>query len=174
MALKIFTIILALFVAELTFLATKKPKELNHKKKQIITSDIEFTNLSGANIDKFGVKNHINAKKAIKFATYNEMYDIDASFSEKNLTHNIKAKKAIYKDEYLTFENNVIYENNQSLYIKTQNLEYNTKTEVASSSKAFILTSKESTMRGEGFVYDMKNKNLKGTKLHYTQEVDER
>jgi len=174
MALKIFTIIMVLFVAELTFLATKEPKKLKTNKKEIVTSDIEFRNLSGASVDEYGLKNSIKAKKAIKFKTHDELFDIDAAFADEGLTHSIKAKKAIYENNHLTFENDVFYENNQSLTIKTQNLEYNTKTEVASSSKAFILTSKESTMRGEGFVYDMKNKNLKGTKLHYTQEVDER
>jgi LPS export ABC transporter protein LptC len=174
MALKIFTIIMVLFVAELTFLATKEPKKLKTEQKEIVTSDIEFNNLSGASIDENGLKNSIKAKKAIKFKTHDELFGIDASFTDEGLTHSIKAKKAIYQNNNITFENDVFYENNQSLTIKTQNLEYNTKKEVASSSKPFILTSKESIMSGDSFIYDMKNKNLKGTKLHYIQEVDER
>ena len=174
MALKIFTIIMVLFVAELTFLATKEPKKLQTKKSEIITSDIEFKNLSGGSIDEFGIKNQLSAKKAIKFKTHDELYDINASFSNEETTHNIKAKKAIYEDDKVTFENDVFYENNQSMQIKTQNLEYNTKTKVASSSEAFKLTTDDATVIGEGFVYDMKNRHLKATKPHYTQEVDER
>jgi LPS export ABC transporter protein LptC len=174
MALKIFTIIMVLFVAELTFLATKEPKKLQEKKSEIITSDIEFQNLSGGSIDGVGITNQLSAKKAIKFKTHDELYGIDASFSDKNITHNIKAKKATYENEKVTFENDVFYKNNQSMQIKTQNLEYNTKTEVASSSKSFTLTKGDAMMKGDGFVYDIKNRHFKATKPHYKQEVDER
>ncbi len=174
MALKIFTIILALFIAELTFLATKEPKNLKHKKEDLFSANLEFEKLKGSTITLDGITNSLKASKAIKYDNKEELYKIDLTYKDTNLTHTIKAEKAIHKDDKLIFKKNIFYENNQSMQIKTENLEYNLKDKVISSKEPFIMSRDDSRLRGDSFVYDMKNRALKAKEIDYTQEVDER
>ena len=174
MGLKIFTIILILFVAEITFLSTKEPKKLSSFKKDINYSTIEFTKIKGITITKKGITEKITASKVLKFKTHDELYNISASFQENNISHTLQAKKATYKNGYLTLSEDVHYENNQSLQIKSQELEYNTKTKIATSPGAFTMYSDKGVAHGDTFVYDIKTNRLKGQKLRYSFEVDEK
>ncbi len=174
MGLKIFTIILILFIAEITFLSTKEPKSLQRAKKDINFSTITFTSLQGVHIDSHGISDHIAASKALKFKTHDELYDLNASFQQQGITHQLHAKKARFQNDNLTLQEDVKYENNQSMQIKSRELEYNTKTKIVKSTSPFTLTSKQGIMIGERFEYDMAKKSLKGEKMHYTFEDKEK
>ena len=174
MGLKIFSIILILFIAEITFLSTKEPKILKVSKKDINYSTIKFTTLQGCTIQKEGISQRIRASKALKFKTYDELYDLNTSFLEQGIRHTLIAKKARYQDDILYLTGDVLYENNQSLHIKSKELEYNVKTKIAKSPVAFTLSSNQGIMIGDSFVYDMKNGALKGEKMHYSFEVNEK
>jgi len=171
--LKIFAIILILFIAEITFLSTKEPKVLKISKEDINYSTIEFTALQGCTINQEGISQRISATKARKFKTYDTLDDINATFQQNGIQHTLKAKKGRFVGDILTLTQDVLYENNQSLHIKTQKLEYNVKTKIAQSPSTFTLTSNKGIMIGDGFVYDMKNGTLKGQKMHYNFEADE-
>ncbi len=174
MGLKIFTIILILFIAEITFLSTKEPKVLKTSKKDINYSTIEFTHLQGSSIDEDGISQRIIASRAEKFKTHDMLYDLNTSFQKKGIAHQLSSKKARYENDHLYLNGDVLYENNQSLHIKSEELEYNVKTKMLKSSSAFKLTSNQGIMTGESFEYDMNNEALKGEKMHYHFEVDEK
>ncbi len=174
MGLKIFTILLILFIAEITFLSTKEPKVLKTSKKDINYSTIEFTGLQGCSIDEDGISERIVASKALKFKTHDELYDLNTSFQKKDITHHLSALQARYKNDHLYLKGNVLYENNQSLHIKSEELEYNVKTKIVKGSSAFTLTSNKGIMIGDSFEYDMNNEALKGEKMHYQFEVKEK
>lgn len=174
MGLKIFAIILILFIAEITFLSTKEPKVLKVSKKDINYATIEFTALQGCTINQDGITQRIAAAKAQKFKTYETLRDVNASFQQNGILHTLKAKKGHFEGDILSLTQNVLYENNQSLHIKTQKLEYNIKTKVAKSPDTFALTSNQGIMIGDSFVYDMKNGTLEGQKMHYNFEADEK
>ncbi len=173
MGLKIFSIILILFIAEITFLSTKKPKELKVSKKDINYSTIEFRGLQGCSIDKTGISQRITASRARKFKTHDELYDLNTTFIENNISHRLTAKRAHFKDDIFRLTKEVYYENNQSMQIKSEELEYNTKTKIAESKTPFTLTSKQGEMHGDTFVYDMQHGKIAGKKMQYNFEVKE-
>ena len=174
MGLKIFTIILILFIAEITFLSTKEPKNFKVSKEDINYSTIEFKGLQGCSISDEGISERIVATKALKFKTHDELYDLNTTFHKEGVAHTIRAKHARYQNTLLFLDGNVTYENNQSLQIKSEELEYNTKTKIVTSPSAFKLTSDKGTMMGDSFEYDMNNAHLKGEKMHYNIEVNEK
>jgi LPS export ABC transporter protein LptC len=173
MGLKIFSIFLILFIAEITFLSTKKPKELKISKKDINYSTIEFRGLQGCSIDKTGISERITASRALKFKTHDELYDLNTTFIEENITHKLTAKRAYYQNNIFRLTKEVNYENNQSMQIKSEELEYNTKTKIAESKTPFILTSKQGEMHGKTFIYDMKQGKIEGEQIQYNFEVKE-
>ncbi len=174
MGLKIFTIILILFIAEITFLSTKEPKVLNVSKEDINYSTIKFIGLQGASIDANGISERIVASKALKFKTHDELYDLNTTFHKEGVSHTLIASQARYQNELLFLKGDVTYENNQSLHIKSEELEYNVKTKIVTSPSAFRLTSNKGIMIGDSFVYDMNNTSIKGEKMHYNFEVNEK
>jgi LPS export ABC transporter protein LptC len=174
MGLKIFSIILILFIAEITFLSTKKPKELKVSREDINYSTIEFRGLQGCSIDKTGISERITASRALKFKTHDELYDLNTTFTEENMTHTLTAKQAHYQNDIFRLTKEVNYENNQSMRIKSEELEYNTKTKIAQSPLPFTLTSKQGDMKGDTFVYDIHNGKIEGKQMHYNFEVNER
>lgn len=174
MGLKIFTIILILFVAEITFLSTKEPKELQVTKEDINFSTIEFSGVQGSSIDKDGISQTIIASKVLKFKTHDELYDINTSFQKKGLVHTLLSQKAHYHDNILRLSKKVQYENNQSMQIKSEELEYNTKTKIVKSPSSFEMTSPKGVALGDAFVYDMLANKFKGEKMKYSFEVDEK
>ncbi len=174
MGLKIFAIILILFIAEITFLSTKEPKILKAATEDVIYSTIEFTGLQGCTLDAQGISQQITASKALKFKTHDELYDLNSTFHQNGIVHTLVAARANYKNDLLHLQGDVLYENNQTLRIKSEELEYNTKTKIAQSSSPFKLSSDKGDMQGDSFVYDMKNQAIKGEKIHYNFEVDEK
>jgi LPS export ABC transporter protein LptC len=172
--LKLFSIILILFIAEITFLSTKEPKILKVTKEDINYSTIKFTKLQGCRIDNEGISQRISASQARKFKTYDELYDLNTSFQNKNVEHTLIAKKARFQNDILYLKGDVLYENNQTTHIKSEELEYNVKTKIVKSPVAFTLTSNKGIMRGKSFTYDMKNGALEGEGMHYSFEVDEK
>jgi len=172
--LKIFAILLILFIAEITFLSTKEPKIIKVSKDDIEYSTIEFTALQGSSIDKNGISDSIIASKARKFKTHDELYDLNTTFLEQGVSHTLSAKKARYQNDLLFLNGNVTYENNQSMKIKSKELEYNVKTKIATSPTPFTLTSTKGIMIGKSFVYDMTNGTIEGDKMQYSFEVKEK
>jgi len=162
-----------LFVAEITFLSTKEPKHIKLSKKDINYSTIEFTALQGSSIDKNGISETIKALKALKFKTHDELYEFNTTFQQKGVTHTLSSSKARYENDKLFLSGDVHYENNQSMQIKSKELEYNVNTKIAKSLSPFTLRSSKGNMVGDSFVYDMTNNTIEGEKMQYRFEVDE-
>ena len=172
MALKIFTIIMALFVAEITFLATKEPKKIKVEAKKELQADIVFTNLQGKMLDENGSKGELKASKATRYNDHEKLFDININFKDENLSNHLRAKEAIHKDGKMIFQKSVEYENNQSMKILSQNLVYDMKKKLISSNLPFHLLKDNATISGESFRYDTKNRKVEIEKVKYTQEVN--
>ncbi len=174
MGVKIFTVLLFLFVAELTFLATKEPKDLSHKDEIALQTDLSFSALHGTFMTPEGVTQELHASKAIRYNDHETLEDINASYTEGNLTHQVRAKSATHRDHMIRFEDQVFYQNSQDLRILTQILEYNMTQKVITSPTPFQLWQKRDIQaKGSGFVYDLAQKKLQATQVHYIQEVEE-
>ncbi len=167
MVIKVFAIVIVLFLAEIIFLSTKDFDNSQNDKKSIDFTDIEFENIQAYLISKDGVDAKLEAKKVLKYSQKSEIFDIKTEFLHKNLKNTITSNKAILRDDIIALNGDVHYENNNSMKIDTQNLVYNTKTEIIETNSSFILTSLKGDVRGESFIYDQKSGNIKADKINY-------
>ncbi len=172
MGIKIFSIILILFAAELLYLATKEPKKIAISEEDINYTDIEFQRLNAFRIQKEGIHDSLSASRALKYKNYSKLYDINAVIKKDDLTHKITSKTAIYTIGKVTFSPKVEYENNNSIAIRTDQLSYLIDAKVADSPKPFTLTGNNFIVDGDSFRYDIKNGKLNATNIRYRQEVE--
>ena len=172
MGLKIFTVLLVLFIAELTFLATKEPKDLTQEKRDFATADISFSTLKGISLTQQGVVNRLEASKVNRFKDHINLYNIKVFHKDENLTHNIQAKSAIYKKESVQFKDLVKYKNSDDLHIFTQLLEYNIAKKEIVVDSPFTMIKDGSKLEGIKLIYDTKYKRLSVEKPHFFSKGD--
>ena len=168
MALRIFAIAIVLFLAEIVFLTTKDFKDNESLRDDIDFTDIAFENIDGYLITKNGIEAKIKASKVLKYSNKSEIFDIKTDFLHKNIKNQITAQKATLKEDIMELNGNVHYENNNSMQLNTQNLVYNTKTEIVTANSPFTLTSDRGNAKGDSFIYDQKNGIIKAQKIKYT------
>ncbi len=167
MALKIFAIAIILFLAEIVFLTTKDFKDNNYKKSDIDFTDIAFEDINGYQITKDGVTAKIEASKLLKYSDYAIVIDVKTEFLHQDMKNKISSNEAILKNDTIELFTDVHYENNESTQIFSQNLLYNTKTEILFSKTPFTLTSNQGIVEGDNFIYDQKNGTIKAEKIRY-------
>jgi LPS export ABC transporter protein LptC len=174
MGVKIFAVILALFAAELLFLATKEPKKLDISKEDINYTTIEFIKLNGYRITKEGIKDSLQAKKAQKFKDFVTLDTINAHYlDDDNISHKLSSKIAKYKNDILELKKSVKYENNKTLTITTDSLIYDIKNKIAVSKTPFVLKKDNMSVFGDSFRYNIKDGIIRSINIRYLQEVDE-
>jgi LPS export ABC transporter protein LptC len=167
MALKIFAIVLVLFLAEIVFLTTKDFKDIKSSKKDLEFTDITFENIHSYTITKDGINSNLKASKILKYKNRAVIYDVDADFLHKDEQNNIHANKALLKEDNIHLTGDVHYENNASLDIKSKDLVYNTKTEIATIKSPFILNTQSGAIKGNNLIYDKKNGTIKAKNINY-------
>ncbi len=167
MVIKVFAIVVVLFLAEIVFLSTKDFDDKQNDRKDIDFTDIAFENIEAYLISKDEVVAKLEAKKVLKYSQKSEIFDIKAEFLHKNLKNSIVSDKATLEGDIMKLSGDVHYENNNSIKIDTQNLLYNTKTEIVLTNYPFILTSLRGDVEGDSFIYDQKSGTIKADKIKY-------
>lgn len=168
MALKIFAIAMVLFLAEVVFLTTKDFKDNGSQRKDIDFTDIAFENIQSYLITKDGCEAKLQADKILKYKNHAEAFSVKTEFLRKDKKNYIQADKAILRGKIIHLTNNVNYENNASLHIKSEDLVYNTKTKITTIDSPFTLTSNQGTVKGNNLSYDQKNGIIKADNIKYT------
>ena len=168
MALKVFAIAIVLFLAEIVFLTTKEFKDSAPTRKDIDFTDIVFENIHGHLITAEGVEAKLVASKVLKYSDRSLIYDVKSDFFHQNKENTIEADTATIQKDTLYLKGNVHYENNESLEINSDDLLYNTKTEVVSSKSPFTLTSPQGDVIGNNFVYEQQSGLINADKIRYT------
>ena len=172
MAVKIFAIILFLFVLEIAFLTTHKPITLEIKNTPIDFSNVSFENIDTYIITKEGIKATLLAKQALAYDTRNELYNTQSTLYNLTHTDHIEADKAIQKGETLHMFGHIRYESNNSMLLKSDELVYNTKTQIVRSLSPFTMQHQKLDSKGESFVFDTIQNILHATYVTLTIEEE--
>jgi LPS export ABC transporter protein LptC len=170
MGLKIFAIVLVLFLAEIVFLTTKDFKEPVDEKKEFDYTDISFENINSYEITKDGITSNIQASKLLKYADYSKVYDIKAKVLNKGKLTHVKADKALLTKSKIHLMGDVSYENNNSIHVKSQDLVYNSKTDIITIDTPFILETDSGEVKGNHLVYNQKDGNIKAKNIYFKSE----
>jgi hypothetical protein len=170
---KIFAVILLLLVMEITFLSTQEPITFQIKEPKIAFSDVTFEKLDAALITTEGVKGQLRAERALSYKDRNELYKIDTEIDFKDHTDYLKADKAIQRPDILHFMNNIVYDSNHTLLLKSDDLVYNIDTDIAISHTPFILQKDGSEAEGTYLEYHAKERYVKANDVIFTIEEKE-
>jgi LPS export ABC transporter protein LptC len=168
MGLKIFAIVMMLFLAEIVFLTTKEFKDKKSDRNDIDFTDIAFEDIKGYLITKDGCKSKLEAKKLLKYKNHAEAYQVKTEFLKQDKKNYIQANKAIIKDDIIHLTDHVNYENNESLHLKSEDLVYNSKTKETIIDTLFTLTTDRGKVDGNNLIYDQKNGIIKAENIVYT------
>ena len=173
MVVKIFAIILLLLVMEITFLSTQEPVTFEIKHPKIAFSDVTFEKLDAALITTEGIKGQLRADRALSYKDRNELYKIDTQIHFKDHTDYLKADKAVQRPDMLHFINNIFYDSNHTLLLKSDDLVYNIKTDIAISRTPFVLVKDGSEAKGTYLEYHSKERYVKANDVTFTIEEKE-
>lgn len=173
MALKIFAIAILLFLAEIVFLTTKDFKDSSNDRKDIDFTDISFENIHSYLVTKDGCEAQLEATEVLKYKNHAEIFNAKTEFLNQDRQNNIRANKATLQGDIIHLRGDVNYENNASLQIKSEDLVYNTKTEITTIKSAFTMTSDHGDVKGNNFIYDQKNGTMKAENIKYKSDNTE-
>jgi LPS export ABC transporter protein LptC len=166
--LKIFAIAITLFLAEVVFITTKDFKTNTPIEKDIDFTDVAFENVDGYVITKDGINSNLKASKVLKYRDYVKAFDVKSNFLKEERAYKVSAKNALLQGDIIELNGNVHYKNIQKdVDVKSQHLQYNTKSELIHSKTPFILTTKTSITTGNNFEYDQKEGKIKAKNLNY-------
>ncbi len=166
MGVKIFAIFTFLFMFEIIFLNTTQFKS-TAKRKNIDYTDISFDKIDSYLITEKGVSSTLNSSKVLKYKDHIELFDINAMLTKNSKKNYIKADKSIIKEEIITLKGDVRYESNDSIEIKSENLQYNKKSKIVSNNEAFTFNSKNGNVKGSNLFYDQVQGIVKAKNIVY-------
>lgn len=154
MAIKLLYYFIALFIAVTVFLLYQEPYVLGASKTNMNKPNIEMVGVMNYSISEDGVSHIAKATKVLRFSNYDKFYTIDITKrSEDNMFENLKADSGKLVKDDLTLKGDVRYSNSNSINFKTEQIEYNLKTEVAKTNTEFILKDNRSVTSGASLVY---------------------
>ena len=173
MVIKIFAVVLLLLVMEITYLSTQEPITLQIRQPKIDFSDVTFEKLDAYLITTERIKARLTADRALTYKTRNELYDINATLHFDDHDDSLVAQKAIYRPRTLHLINDIVYDSNHSLLLKSDDLVYNTHTDIAISHTPFRLEQKRAVAEGSYMEYHAKTRHLKANDVVFTIEEEE-
>ena len=160
LAIKIFYFAVAIFSVSIVVLMLQSP----------YVESFEINNMKVANVQVDGVVSYeINAtdtyakfiaSSVIAYDDYNQFINPDATFIQ-NDKHNINAKEAIYKDNNITFINDVRYVNLvTNLRYNSNEIIYDSANKILLSNMPFELLQNNDKILGDSIMYQLDSNEI--------------
>ncbi|MCH9740130.1 MAG: LPS export ABC transporter periplasmic protein LptC [Epsilonproteobacteria bacterium] len=127
------------------------------------SKELTFKNFSLIEVTETGVSNQLVSSQAVKYKSHFELDDINISY-QKN--HHLLAKKAIYRDDFIYLNDDIILKRDDGIAFTTQKLEYSLKDKNIHTTNEFQIDINESSVKGENLRYDFKQKSVSADKIH--------
>lgn len=154
MAVKFLYYFIFAFVSIMVFLLYQKPYVVTNISNATNKPNIEMIGVTNYSITKEGISHIVTATKVLRFASYDEFYDINAIRKKDDyFLDNLRADKGKLIKDDLKFFGNVRYENSDDVNFKTQKADYNLKTKIFKTDVDFMLEDNRSITYGSSLVY---------------------
>lgn len=160
MAIKIFSILLALFSIGFVAISIQDPYFLELKSYSINFKNIEAKNLIASELNSTSVKSIYKANMWIRY----QEKDVFKDFLNINQDYNISANTLEFfynKNNKLFLSGDVIYINDDNTKITSDEVYYYTDSKILTSNLGFKAYLNNNLIIGKILNYDMKNKILK-------------
>jgi len=156
MAIRIEYILLISLAILSFFIFTKKPDNINIKESNC-SKEFLFEELHLFDINESGISNELLATKIVKYKEYFEANNIDIIHQK---IYNIKAQKAIYKDDLLSIENNITFRKDDTMSFKTDSLIYKKDKKLLYTDGNFTMDLNGSIIKGKNLKYSLKDSQI--------------
>lgn len=171
MGVKLFVITLFIFSVFSLFSEITKYTKIKDKKD---TPLITFTDATMYTLNQDEVLRIVEAKEAIRYKTRDEMYDatVVSRVKDKNNKSNaakdtVSAKKMVKKEDLYSFFDDVRYNRDNFMILRTNELYYDIKKEIAYSNVPFQSVYNGDILNGNKFYLDNKIKSFKAEQSHF-------
>ncbi|MBN2815887.1 MAG: LPS export ABC transporter periplasmic protein LptC [Campylobacterales bacterium] len=161
----IFSVLLAIYVFF-------QPLEIKQQK----FTEIPLFELSGFalyELDGQGLKTILLGDSSKRFSDRYTVDGINYTDNSKEYIANMKAKKGLYKGDDISLEGDVVYNREDGLIFESQEAQYNKKSTILSTDKAFIVYRGKESVKGSSFVYDNTQKKLSSKNIEAIYQLEE-
>ena len=127
-------------------------------------------------LNEDGIKRVIYAKNATRYKDRDEMYDVDITLKNLDITkdfksENLKADLIVKKENKYTLTNNVKYTRDNFIEVNTNELFYDDLLKIADNTKAFDAIYNNHRLKGDTFYIDINNDFAKAKNTHFEIDV---
>ena len=165
---------LLFFCSALFLMYTKENKVVIIEKKE--KPLVEFDNSVIYDISTTGVNQVIQSQKAYMYKNSEQLENATILIKSKkdiNKANTISAEQIVKVKDELYLNNNVVLQSEDKMTIKTEELQYNTKTLIGTNSSTFNVEKDDNNFKGVGLYLDGKNNHVKATKIHFRINLKE-
>ena len=175
MAVKFLYYFLFAFIVMMVFLLYQKPYDVINHKSSKDSPNIEMIEMINYSITKDGISHIVKSSKVLRFVDRDEFYNIDVTRkSKKTFLENLRAKSGTLVKDDLKFVGNVHYRNSDNVQFKSQEANYNLKTEVFKTNVNFTLEESRSVTKGTSMVYRTKEGKIYANNIRSNIEEEQK
>ncbi len=135
-----------------------------------------IANMQVYNIEDFEISDKVDkilrAKKAIRYAHEDVLFDGNLSYIHDGLNYFLTSKKMKLKDKIITLSKDVVLNRNDGLEFKSEQLKYDFENKLIFTDVPFNAFGYKTIVNGDRLRYDLKTKNMLvyGVKASYELE----
>ena len=160
LAIKIFYFVVALFSMSVVALMLQNPYETSLQSNSIKVANMQADGVISYEINATDTYAKFISSSVIAYDDYNQFINPDATFIQ-NDKHNINAKEAIYKDNNITFINDVRYVNLvTNLRYNSNEIIYDSANKILLSNMPFELLQNNDKILGDSIMYQLDSNEI--------------
>ncbi|MEA2049479.1 MAG: LPS export ABC transporter periplasmic protein LptC [Campylobacterota bacterium] len=137
---------------------------------------VEFENSVMYDISKDGLSQVIQSQNAYKFTNSEQLKNatiLIKSKKDNNKSTTISAEQIVKVSDDLYLNKNVIFETENKITLKTEELQYNLKDLIAKNNSFFKITENNNSFEGERLYFNGKINHIKASKTHFKIDLKE-
>lgn len=170
-----------LLILSVLFIFYKKDIVSTHVKPEekplVVFNDSVMYDLSLNSIEYI-----IQSQRAFVYEAHNELYDavimsrVDKKQSDSVEIDNLSARNIVKHGDNIYLNDDVRYDSYDGLIFKTESLQYNIKSKIATNDTYFDAVKEKHTFDGDTLYYDSMNKKMRAGNTHFKiglKETDE-
>lgn len=130
--------------------------------KQQTFTDIPMFEISSFTLYEIDINSLSTVMKGEKAIRYSDRYlisNINYTDNSEKYIANMRANKAVYKNEIIDLNGDVRYDREDGLAFKSQTLRYNKKTNITTTDKEFVLYKSKNSITGTSLRYNNVSNN---------------
>ena len=154
------------------FLLTQEEYVFDFKAQDTSIAQITLHDVKNYEIALAGINTITTAKEVRRFASYDELLNVETLMKEEDQVALLRANKATLRGPNVLLEGEVYYTRSDDVTFESDEANYNRETNIAEGSLPFLATYGPHQSKGESFEYNTQTRELVATKIDATLETE--